>query len=172
METKREKSNPLLFECRQKSSVNPRSNQVRKLRDGNRKIRRSPAHTNADLVHQFTDLPPELMGIIAEMLVSEKAYASCAALNQTCHAAFDATSPILWHTIDFMFTIGGLHPDEVYVSGRRKDSCKANMEGNNRLRDYVRLMFNELWAKSAACQTYTKYAGRSSGPLLTVLERC
>jgi hypothetical protein len=43
-------------------------------------------------------LPLDLLEIIAQNLIDDYAFGSCAALNVACHAVEEETSPILWKT--------------------------------------------------------------------------
>jgi hypothetical protein len=43
-------------------------------------------------------LPLDVLGVIAEQLIDENAFGTCAALNVTCHAVEEETSPTLWKT--------------------------------------------------------------------------
>lgn len=45
-------------------------------------------------------LPAEIYGVIAEFLVSEKKFESCANLNAVSHAVYEGTLPVLWRTVD------------------------------------------------------------------------
>lgn len=103
---------------------------------------------------QFSDLPSELIGVIAQFLISAKTYECCGSLNQSSRSIYNATCPAFWHTIDFRFTLKDDDPDYVqeiaYVDGRVHRITKP-------LRRKVRYMLEEVWMKAEACQKYTKY---------------
>lgn len=46
------------------------------------------------------DPPPDIYGLIAEALVFEKLFKSCASLNAVSRVAYAGTLPVLWKTVN------------------------------------------------------------------------
>ena len=46
------------------------------------------------------DLPSEIYGVIADILVSAGLPRTCASLNEVSRTAYDGTVSVLWHTLD------------------------------------------------------------------------
>jgi hypothetical protein len=49
----------------------------------------------------LVDLPPDIYGIIAEILVSDRLLGTCAKPNAVSKNAYNGTMPMLWHTVEF-----------------------------------------------------------------------
>jgi hypothetical protein len=54
--------------------------------------------TTPACVDDRLSLPLDVIGVIAKCLIDDYAFGSCAALNVTCKAVEEETSPILWKT--------------------------------------------------------------------------